>query len=378
MKALIISPRFPWPPYTGDRLRATIWLSALARNAEVSIVAPLGTVPSDATRFRFFAAERSLMRGVRGALALIRHRLPLQCLLAAAFDWSGAIARARREAGPFDLTVVLLTRLHPWIRHSLEGRTVLDAIDSLRRSAGERSKDASTVVRWFWQAEERRMAQVEREAARMYDRVVVISEDETSDLEGAVAVPNGVTTAPLEGAPRRFDVGFWGRLPYFANADAAAWILDEIWPAIRALHPSATLVIGGAEASRALRGAARRAGVALCSPIADIASFARSIRVALMPLRYGTGQSNKVLEAAEAGCAIVGTPQALRGLAPLATHARIESSATGLARAAVDLLSDDENRARLAARLRATIETHYARSATLDRLSAIACATEAT
>ena len=216
------------------------------------------------------------------------------------------------------------------------------------------------------------MARVERDAARMYERVLVVSEEETSDLDRAMAVPIGVSTAPLDGAPRRFDFGFWGRLPYFANADAVTWILDEIWPAIRSLHPSATLIIGGADASRALRSAARRGGVTLCSPVDDIATFARNIRVALMPLRYGSGQSNKILEAAEAGCAIVGTPQALRGLAPLALHSRIESTADGLAQAAVDLLADDDRRTSLAAHLRDTIETHYARSTTLDRLTAIA------
>ncbi len=377
MKALLITSRFPWPPHTGDRLRATIWLSALAPNAEVVVVSPRGTVPAGTPPFRFYAAERSWPRGLRNLAALMRDRLPLQCLLAAPFDWNGAIARARREAGPFDLTVVLLARLHPWVKGSLDGRTVFDAIDSLRRNAEQRSKAAPLAIRWLWRAEERRMARVEREAAQTYGRVVVVSEEETSDLARAVAVPNGVATAPLvsafDSAPRRFDVGFWGRLPYFANADATTWILDEIWPAIRTMLPAATLVIGGAQASRALRrNAAKQGGVTLCSPIDEIATFARNIRVALMPLRYGTGQSNKVLEAAEAGCAIVGTPEALRGLGRLATHARIESSAEGLARAAVDLLADGDRREILTSHLRETIEMHYSRSATLDRLSAIA------
>jgi len=111
--------------------------------------------------------------------------------------------------------------------------------------------------------------------------------------------------------------------------------------------------------------------------VGDIGSFARNIRVALMPLRFGSGQSNKVLEAAEGGCAIVGTPQAFRGLAPLASHARIESSTADFARAAVDLLADDGLRTRQAARLREVVTAEYARSATLDRLAAIARGSEA-
>jgi glycosyltransferase involved in cell wall biosynthesis len=373
MKSLVIAPRFPWPPYTGDRLRASIWISALAGNGDIALVAPHGTIPPDVP-LRFFGARSSVIRGIRGAMTVLRQSLPLQCLLGAPYDWPRAIADARREMGPFDVTVVLLSRMHPWVRESLEGRTILDAVDSLRRSAGERRKAASPFARWLWKIEERRMARLEREAARAYGQIVVLSDDETAEFGDAVAVPNGVAANPVDGAARHYDFGFWGRFPYFANADATGWLLDEIWPAIRALHPTATLIIGGAEASRALRNDARRSGVTLVSPVDDMASFARDIRVALMPLRYGSGQSTKVLEAAEAGCAIVGSPTALRGLGELARFTRIESSALGFARAAVDLLTDSDARARMTARLRDVIATHYERSSSLGRLSAIAAA----
>ena len=374
MKSLVIAPRFPWPPYTGERLRASSWISALAGSGDVALVAPRGTIPSDVPGLRFYSARSSLRRCIRGALTVLRERLPLQCLLAARYDWHRAIADARRDIGPFDVTIVLLSRMHPWVRESLEGRTILDAVDSLRRSAGERRKAASPFARWLWKIEERRMARMEHEVSRTYGQVVVVSDDETAEFDDAVAVTIGVAAKPLDDAARGYDFGFWGRLPYFANADAASWLLGEIWPAIRALHPAATLIIGGAEASRALRNDARRSGVTLVSPVDDMPSFARNIRVALMPLRFGSGQATKVLEAAEAGCAIVGSPMALRGLGALAPHTRIESSAAGFARAAVELLTDADARARMTARLRDVIATHYDRAAALRRLSAIAAA----
>jgi glycosyltransferase involved in cell wall biosynthesis len=372
MKALIITSRFPWPSYTGDRLRASIWIAALARNGEVALVAPSGRVPDSQPRFRFFAARRSLRSVVKGTMIWLSNVLPIQCLMAAPYDWCAAIFRARREAGPFDLTVVILSRMHPWVEKSVEGRTVLDAVDSLRRSAEERTKAAAPPMRWFWRMEERRMARLESVVSSRVGQVVVVSDDEREEFGQALAVANGISIEPLDDAPRIYDFGFWGRFPYFANADAAAWLLDEIWPAIRARHSSATLVMGGADAPQSLRDAARARGVTLVSPFDDIGSFARNIRVALMPLRFGSGQSNKILEAAEAGCAIVGTPQAFRGLAPLARHARIESSTAGFARAAVDLLDDDDLRAHQAEQLRDVVAAEYARSMTLDRLTAIA------
>lgn len=372
MKALIITSRFPWPPYTGDRLSATLWLAALFPHGEVSLIAPPGKIPDDASPVRFFPARRSFWRGVRQAMTMLRDGLPFQCLMAAPYDWRTAMTQARNEIGPFDVTVVILSRMHPLVGKSLDGRTVLDAVDSLRKSAEERQKAAAPWARGFWRMEEKRMARLERDAARAYGKVVVVSEEETKELAGAVAVRIGIAAKPLVNAVRAYDFGFWGRLAYFANEDAASWLLDGIWPAIRALSPSATLIIGGADAPPSLRNAARRRGVTLISPVGDIGSFARNIRVALLPLRFGSGQSNKVLEAAEGGCAMVGTPQAFRGLAPLANLARVESSTSDFARAAVELLADDDLRARQAARLRDVVTAEYARSATLDRLAAIA------
>ena len=337
----MIASRFPWPVYSGDRMRTFSWLAALAPHARVALVAPEGTVPAGVAPFDFYPARRSIVRGVRGGFAILRNGLPVQSLLAAPYDWDRAIAAARHDFGDFDTTIVILARTDPWLRGSLAGGVkILDAIDSLRRNAAERGNAASIAMRWFWRQEERRLARAEIDVATFYDHIVVVSEEETSDLGAhAVAIGNGVTVVPLTmDAPRRFDFGFWGRLKYFANADAAMWLIDEIWPAIRKRNPSATCVVAGAHAPRAIRLAAERQGIAFFSPVDDVAALARSVRVALLPIRYGSGQSNKVVEAGEAGCAIVATRQALRGLGPLAPHVRFAHDAPSFAEAALALL----------------------------------------
>jgi glycosyltransferase involved in cell wall biosynthesis len=367
---LLLSPRFPWPPFTGDRLRATIWLSALERVADVTLIAPDGDIPNGAPRFRFHPAAPSRARGAAGALRVLRGA-PAHALLAASYDWTGAIASARRDAGTFDATIVLLLRLDPWVRDFLpDGFRVLDAIDSMRRSMSERAAEGSPLTRWLWRAEARRVAHAEEELARVYDRVVVVSDEEAAEL-GAIAIPNGMAIAPLADGPRAFDFAFWGRLAYFANADATHWLLDAIWPAIRALRPAATLLIGGADAPARIRAAHGRDGITVQSPVGSIAALARSVKVALFPVRYGTGQSSKVLEAAEGGCAIVATSRALRGFPQLAANASIADETDALARAAVAAVADESQRAMNARALRRIVETSYAREETLARLAAL-------
>ena len=374
MRVLVIASRFPWPSYTGDRMRATIWLSALAPHARVALVAPEGEIPPGNRAFEFYPAPRSLARGVRAGLAVLRDRLPLQSLLAAPYDWEGPIAAARRDFDGFDATVVVLARADPWVRESIpEGTRILDAIDSLRRNAEERGNAASKLSRWFWRQEERRLARAELDASRAYDRIVVVSDEETSQFgANAVAIVNSVVVAPLDlNAPRRFDFGFWGRLAYFANADAALWLIGEIWPMILERRPSASCVIAGADAPRSIRRAAERRGIALLSPVDDISTLARSVRVALIPIRYGSGQLNKVLEASEAGCSIVATRQALRGLAPFLPHVLLAADPSAFAKAAIDLL-EPEVGAGMAAGLRRVVATNYSRDQVLAQLADIA------
>ena len=130
MNVLLISSRFPWPAYSGDRLRTTIWLDAL-RHANVALVAPPGDPPGDV---RFYPAHRSLTRGAGALVRTLRDSLPWQSLLASPYAWEDAIARARRDLGAFDATVVILSRLHPWLP-AAEGSRRGRANRSLREAA---------------------------------------------------------------------------------------------------------------------------------------------------------------------------------------------------------------------------------------------------
>lgn len=378
MNVLVIASRFPWPAYSGDRLRTTIWLEAL-RDANVALVAPgvrtqraggrgqeerpsqSCALPPAPCSLKFYPAQRSLTNGARAVARALGHGLPFQSLLAAPYAWREAVERARADFGSFDATVVILSRLHPWIP-AADGTRILDAIDSLARNAHERARAASPLSRWIWRAEERRIARMEREIERAYDTILYVSDDETG--AHGVAVSNGVQIRPLESRARRYDFGFWGRLAYFANADAAQWLIDEIWPAIRAIKPEATLVIAGADAPSKLRRAAERAGITFLSPADDIPALARDVRVAILPLRYGSGESTKMLEAAEAGCAVVATSRGARGLPELAARATIAENAQGLAREAVRVSLTEEH-----TELRRLVVQHYARERTLEKLN---------
>ncbi len=373
-RVLVVSSRFPWPVVTGDRIRALAWLQALAPRAAVTLVAPPGFVPSGAPPFTFVAARRSAAALAAAAARVVAEGLPATALLAAGYDWRGALARAQGEAGAFDAAVVLLARLDPWVvGHIRADRMVFDAVDSLAANLEARAAASRGPARRLWRWEAARTRRLERDAARRYDRTLVVAESERAAFgERAVAIFHGVELGPPATSDRDFDVGFWGRLAYFANRDAAGLVLDGVWPRVRALRPDATLLIAGADAPAAIRNRHGRDGITVVSPMEDRGALLRRVKVALFPLRFGTGQSNKVLEAAEASCALVATPEAVRGLDAIGAGAALATEPDALAARVIELLDDPVAIRRSGSTLRAAVEREYSRAAACERLAAAA------
>jgi glycosyltransferase involved in cell wall biosynthesis len=373
-RVLLVNSRFPWPPITGDRGRTVAWLEALTPHADVTLVAPAGAVPVGAPPFRLVPARRSAGRLAVAALRTLAEGLPATALLAAGYDWPKALRAAESEGGPFDVAVVLLARLDPWVsRHVRAPRRILDAIDSLAANLEARARAARGLAAWLWRREGARTARLERHAGARYDRVLVMADEERGAFgERAEAIAHGVRIEERGACERDFDVGFWGRLAYFANRDAAELLLNEIWPRIRAQRPAAKLLIAGADAPRFVLRQDGRDGITVISPMIDRAALLRRVRVALLPVRFGSGQSTKVPEAAEASCALVATPEALRGLDALAADSLIERDPDRLAARVVELLANPAEAAARGAHLRVVAEREFSRAEACRRLAAAA------
>lgn len=373
MRALVVASRFPWPSTTGDRLRAAEWVASLAPAFDVTLAAPGGDPALVPEAVRFVAARETPLGGAIAALRTVARGLPLQDALGGRIGWRGALREL--DGGRFDLVVCVLTRTLPWIdAKGLAPRLVVDAVDALSRSMDERARGASTLLRAFWRREARLTAARERAAASEADAIVVVGEAEREPFSGrAEVIPVGVEVMPLDAeAPRAIDCAFWGRLGFFANRDAALLLAREVWPAVRSEVPAARLVIAGADAPRSIRAFDGRDGIEVVSPMADRVALLRSARVAVMPVRFGTGQSVKLLEACEAGLAVAAFPAALRGVEFPSDAAEVAEGAEGLARAVVGLLRDRERATARSTAGRAWVAGRFDREATRAAMRALA------
>jgi glycosyltransferase involved in cell wall biosynthesis len=228
------------------------------------------------------------------------------------------LRRAWHEMPPADLVLVEHAALAPLITErraenwalTLQNIPSVTAEHAIPLQRGRRQ-------RWLFERERRKAARFEAAAVDAFDLVFSVSPDDARHLPGAtVVVPNGVdldrfSVAPLPDAP---EVVFTGTLCYLPNVDGLLWFCDEIWPRVRAWVPDARFRIVGRDPVTEVSALADRVGVELHPDVDSIVPYLERARLAVVPLRMGSGTRLKALEALASGRPVVGTSLGLAGM----------------------------------------------------------------
>jgi polysaccharide biosynthesis protein PslH len=216
---------------------------------------------------------------------------------------------------------------------------------------------------WWWRQEQRKARALEARIATSFDLVVAPSDDDASHLPGPVTVvPNGVDTdrfvpATLPAAPR---LVFTGTLGYLPNVEGIVWFCRDVLPIVRRAVPAVTLDIVGRNPVPEVAALGGLPGIAVHEHVPSVLPYLHEARIAVVPLRVGTGTRLKALEAMAAGRPVVGTTVGVEGLGLVdGRDALIADDAGALARHVIDLLEDDERAAALAATGRALVEERF-------------------
>jgi glycosyltransferase involved in cell wall biosynthesis len=174
---------------------------------------------------------------------------------------------------------------------------------------------------------------------------------------------------------------FSGIMSYAPNEDAALVLIDRILPRVRRSIPNVELHLIGRDPSPELRSKAAAAeGVTVTGFVEDMRPFLEAGWLTAVPLRYGAGVQNKILEAMAMELPVVTSSLACGGLRVDGGEdppVEVADDDEEFAERVVKLLEQDGERARLAAAGRHFVEQHYdwARSATrLERLCSKAVA----
>jgi polysaccharide biosynthesis protein PslH len=164
--------------------------------------------------------------------------------------------------------------------------------------------------------------------------------------------------APAPRGPGTY-VAMVGNFHHPPNVDGLRWLLDDIWPKVRAQVPGAELRVAGPECP-APDTALQARGIRMVGFVDDIEAFFDEAAVSLAPYRFGGGVKIKVLEALARACPVVATAVGAEGLALVdGEHFALATDADAFAAAIVQVLQAPERAADRARAGRAHIERHF-------------------
>jgi sugar transferase (PEP-CTERM/EpsH1 system associated) len=267
----------------------------------------------------------------------------------------------------FDLVHVQLARLGPLVDLIGDTPCVLDFVDALSLNMARRAGYDRGPMGWLAAIDAARLARYERDLCGRVDAAAISTAMDAAALGGPAGlhvVANGVDIGQFARAPvvpGSREIVFVGNLGYFPNVDGAGWFIREVLPRIRRAVPDARLRLVGARPARRLaRLAATQDGVELVGAVAAVAPEIARAAVAIAPLRAGSGQQIKILEAMAVGRPVVATPVCAQGMRAVpGEHLMVADDAAAFAEAVSALLQAPALAERLSRNARQLVERDY-------------------
>ena len=262
--------------------------------------------------------------------------LPSRSPLQSVYSWHPAMAgRIAQRASRNEFDIVHIEHLRGsrfglFLKSRLPNMPVVwdsvDCISHLFQQAGKHS--SSFFGKFMTRFELSRTRRAEGDLVCRFDHVLVTAPSDKSAL--LKLVPMGKTPSELSVLPNGVDLDYFhpnaeiqrepetlvfsGKMSYHANISMAKYLVEEIMPRIWKFRPNVRLNIVGKDPAPAIKKMTRNPLITVTGTVDDIRPFLWRATVSVVPLLYGAGIQNKILEAMATGTPVVTTCQALSAL----------------------------------------------------------------
>ena len=271
-------------------------------------------------------------RSLLNSAAAVPSRKPLQSV----YSWQRGMAlqiAQRASQNQFDIVHVEHlrgSRYGSFLKSRFPSLPVVwdsvDCISHLFQQAANHSR--SFFGKFMTRFELSRTRRAEGDLACRFDHVLVTAPSDRNALLGLVplrkspseisVLPNGVDLEyfrPNTEFQREAEtIVFSGKMSYHANISMAKYLVEEIMPRVWKVRPAARLYIVGKDPTPAIRQLSQNPLITVTGTVDDIRPFLWGATVSVVPLLYGVGIQNKILEAMATGTPVVTTKQALLAL----------------------------------------------------------------
>jgi len=161
-------------------------------------------------------------------------------------------------------------------------------------------------------------------------------------------------------------------MDYYPNQECMFDFCTNVLQLIRSRRPGAKLLIVGADPSRAVKRLEQLPGVTVTGSVPDVRPYLQRSALMVAPLNIARGTQNKLLEAMASGVPVVTSPVAAGGVDAVPTeHFLVAGTADEYAAAALRILDNRAERARLARAGRNRALSHHSWPRSMQRLDSI-------
>ena len=262
--------------------------------------------------------------------------LPSSRPLQTVYSWQANLARdiaGRLSREDFDLVHVEHlrgSRYGTFLKKKFPNLPIVwdsvDCISHLFRQAAQQSH--SFFGKFVTRFDLPRTERAEGDLICMFDHILVTSSTDRKALLGLL--PAEKRPAPISVLPNGVDLEYFhpnaeyqrepdtllfsGKMSYHANASMVRYLATKIMPRIWVKRPTARLYIVGKDPSADIRDLGKHPLISVTGTVSDIRPFLWRATVSVVPLLYGAGIQNKILEAMATSTPVVTTSRTLSAL----------------------------------------------------------------
>jgi len=280
--------------------------------------------------------EMPVWRSLLNSLVALPSRQPLQTV----YSWHPGIARqlieslgVKEPSKKFDVVHIEHLRGSRYGMF-LKARfpdlpLVWDSVDSISHLFRQASSQSLSMFgKLVTRLELSRTEQAEGNLSCLFDHVLITSQTDKNAI--LKLVPNGKKSAPISVLPNGVDLEYFqpnpsvrrepdtivfsGKMSYHANVSMVKYLVAEVMPKIWERRPTTRLTVVGKDPPADVKALGENPLIAITGTVDDIRPFLWKSTAAVVPLIYGAGIQNKILEAMATGTPVITTSKALASL----------------------------------------------------------------